>query len=198
MTEGARADDDWPVELRGVTETVTTTPGPNDRWNAAALGVHAGDPATARTWGNTRTRRNFRREGEGYVQFTTDPVLFVEAALGIEEREDPVLPEADAWARVTVERVDAGESDGTEWIEWSLAPVESSVIRERVPTINRGFAAVVEATVAASRLDVPAYDRPELVARLEFLADVVGRCGGDPERAAFDRLVELSDWSGTR
>lgn len=198
MSSGAddRSVADWPVDLRGVTETVTTTLGPNGRWNAAALGVHADEPATARTWGTTRTRGNFKREGEGYVQFTTDPVLFVEAALGIEERNGPVLDEADAWARVAVERVDSGEVDGTEWVEWSLQPVESVIVTERVPTINRGFGAVIEATVAASRLNVPSYDRETLVGRLEFLADVVDRCGGDREREAFDRLVNLSDWSG--
>lgn len=200
-SEGSRGSDgpataDWPVNLRGVTETVTTTLGPNGLWNAAALGVHAGDPATARTWGATRTRGNFRREGGGYVQFTTDPVLFVEAALGIAERERPVLDEADAWTRVAVERLDDGESDGTEWVEWALRPVESAVVGERVPTINRGFGAVVEATVAASRLGVPGYDRGVLVARLEHLASVVDRCGGDREQVAFERLVDLSDWSG--
>lgn len=198
MSSGAddRAVADWPVELRGVTETVTTTLGPNGRWNAAALGVHAGEPATARTWGATRTRGNFQREGEGYVQFTTDPVLFVEAALGIEERDGPVLDAADAWVRVAVERVDSGEAGGTEWVEWSLRPVESVIVAERVQTINRGFGAVVEATVAASRLDVPGYDRETLVGRLEFLADVVDRCGGERELEAFDRLVDLSGWSG--
>lgn len=185
---------DWPVELRGITETVTTTRGPNDRWNAAALGVSAGEPATARTWGRTRTRRNFEERGGGYVQFVDDPVVFVEAALGIEERDEAVLAEAAAWAEVTVERIGTGEDDGTGWAEWALRPVDSAVRRRAVPTINRGFGAVVEATVTASRLDVPSYDRERLVARLERHESVVDRCGGDRERAAFDRLVELSEW----
>ena len=55
-------DADWPVDLRGVTESIVATLGPNDRWNMAALGLHApddsGEPVTATTWGNTRTRRN--------------------------------------------------------------------------------------------------------------------------------------------
>jgi hypothetical protein len=187
---------DWPVELAGVTETVTTTLGPNERWNAAALGVHAGDSATATTWGRTRTRRNFEARGEGYVHLVDDPELFVAAALGVEERDDPTLEEAAAWVRVAVERADAGEEGGTEWVEWTLEPVEV-VVRERtVPRVNRGFGAVVEATVAASRLDVDAYDRPTLVARLEHLGSVVERCGGPAEHRAFERLVELSAWDG--
>jgi len=187
---------EWPVELAGVTETVVTTLGPNERWNAAALGVRAGDPATATTWGRTRTRRNFTERGEGYVHLLDDPELFVAAALGVEEREAPTLPAAAAWVRVAVERSDSGTDGGTEWVEWTLEPVEA-VVRERtVPRINRGFGAVVEATVAASRLDVDAYDRPTLVERLAHLGSVVERCGGPAERRAFDRLVALSAWDG--
>jgi len=182
------------VSLRGVTETVTTTLGPNGLWNAAALGVHAGEPATATTWGRTRTRGNFERQGEGYVQFVDDPVLFVDAALDIEETEDPLLDAAAAWARVEVEQVATGMEGETEWARWNLHPVEREVVRETVPTINRGFGAVVEATVAASRLDVPAYDRAVLTGRLEYLSTVVDRCGGDREQRAMARLVELADW----
>ncbi|WP_226012693.1 DUF447 domain-containing protein [Halomicrobium salinisoli] len=186
---------DWPVDLRGVTETVVTTLGPNGRWNAAALGVHApegddsgcdGDPVTARTWGRTRTWRNFREEGGGYVQFTRDPVTFAEAALTVREADDPVLDEADAWVRVDASEVDSGEDGDTQWVEWRLEPRESAVERKSVPTINRGFAAVVEATVAASRLDVDAYDTDRLLERLAYFEDVVERCGGERERLGFD------------
>lgn len=202
---GDAATDDppkWPVELRGVTESVVTTRGPEGRWNVAALGLHAAEdgdndespPVTARTWGETRTRRNFRREGGGYVQFVRDPVLFVEAALSVTERSGPVLDAADAWVEVAVERVATGESGGTDWAEWALRPVDVAVERTVVPTIDRGFDAVVEATVAASRLEVAAYDREELVERLEYLESVVESCGGLEERRAFERLRELSDW----
>jgi hypothetical protein len=185
---------DWPVELRGVTESVVTTRGPNDRWNVAALGLRASNPVTARTWGRTRTQRNFEHEGEGYVQFTRDPLLFVDAALATRETDGPLLDEADAWVRVAVERIDSGTDGDTEWVEWTLEPAETGVEREVVPTIERGKNAVVEATVWASRLDVPAYDRAELAARLDFLGDVVRTCGGDREQEAWDRVEELVEW----
>lgn len=190
------ADGDWPVGLRGVTESVVTTLGPNDRWNVAALGINAprdDGPATARTWGRTRTWRNFAERGEGYVQFTTDPVDFAEAALTVREEEGPVLDSADAWARVDVIWAAEGVEGETQWVEWELRPVESTLERERVPTINRGFNAVVEATVAASRLDVPAYDAATLLDRLAYFESVVERCGGERERAAFDVLSEQVD-----
>jgi hypothetical protein len=186
--------DDWPVDLRGVTESVVTTLGPNDLWNVAALGLHAGDPVTATTWGNTRTRRNFHRQGGGVVQFTSDPRDFVDAALTVREEESPVLDSADAWVEVEAERVDAGDDGGTRWEEWSLAPLDSEVRRRRVPTINRGFYAVVDATVAASRIDVPAFDTDELRERLRYFETVVETCGGPAEREAFERLSQCSGW----
>ena len=189
---------DWPVELTGVTESVVTTLGPNGRWNVAALGLFAGDPVTARTWGRTRTRRNFEAEGDGYVQFVRDPVDFVDAACSIREEETPILPSADAWAKVESEAIDRGTDGGTEWVEWELAPTESAIERRTVPTTNRGYYAVIEATVAASRLDVEGYETATLLDRIEYFERVVERCGGPDERAAFDRLVEHVDLRSRR
>jgi hypothetical protein len=201
---GETADaDGWPLPLRGVTESVVTTLGPNDLWNVAALGLHApsgseeptaDDPVTATTWGNTRTRRNFHRRGGGVIQFVSDPRTFVDAALTIHEVEEAVLPDAHAWVEVRVEQVDAGDEGGTRWEEWRLHPVEAAVTDPVVPRINRGFAAVIEATIAASRLGIPAYDTDDLLARLRWLADVVDRCGGRPERAAFATLDAETNW----
>ncbi len=187
---------DWPVDLSGVTESVVTTLGPNDRWNVAALGLFAADDGrvTARTWGRTRTRRNFEERGEGYVQFTRAPVDFVEAACSIREEDAPILDSADAWARVAAEASDAGTTDGTRWIEWTLSPVESNVERRAVPTTNRARCAVVEATVAASRLDTPGYDDAALRERIAYFESVVDSCAGERERSAWERFEELVEW----
>ena len=192
--EGEDGSAAWPVELRGVTETVVATLGPNDRWNLAALGVHAGDPATATTWGRTRTWRNFRERGGGYVQFTPDPVEFAEAAMTVRETGEPLLSSADAWVEVRVERIDAGEEGDTRWVEWALRPVDSGVERERPWTTNRGYYAVVEATVAASRLGVDAYDQEALRERLAYFESVVETCGGERERAAMAVVREAAEW----
>jgi hypothetical protein len=192
----------WPVDLadRGVAESVVTTRGPNDRWNVAALGLSApdskADPVTARTWGRTRTRRNFGEREGGYVQFWTDPVDFVEAACSVREADEPVLESAAAWAQVRVERLDAGAEDGTEWVDWALSPVESVVRSREVPVHNRARAAVVEATVAASRLGVPGFDDERLRARIAHYADVVDACAGEREAAAWERFEDLVDWRG--
>lgn len=182
----------WPDSLRGVTESIVATRGPNDKYNYAALGLHAGTWVTARTWGNTRTRRNFQREESGYVQFSQDPVLFVEAALGIVEFDDPVHDTANAWVLVDVSRVDSGEANGTDWVDWRLQPEQSEVDQRVVPVINRGFNAVIEATVAASRLDVPAFDDADLRERLSYFRSVVESCGGERAQEAMDRVDDYA------
>ncbi|MFC7175715.1 DUF447 domain-containing protein [Halosegnis marinus] len=196
---------EWPAAWDGVAESVVTTLGPNERWNVAALGLHApeggvsvdgapDDPVTARTWGRTRTWRNFAERGGGYVQFTRDPVDFVEAACSTREEADPVLDSAAAWAEVEATERASGTEGDTEWTDWTLQPLESAVVSESVPVVSRGHAAVVEATVAASRLGVPGYDDGALRERIRFFASVVESAGGARERAAFERFEALVSW----
>lgn len=206
MTDADAQPPAWPVEFGGVTESIIATLGPNKRWNYAALGLFArdrgsgSDPAaaadavTARTWGGTRTRKNFERAGGGVVQFTTDPREFVDAALTTTEGEGPRLSGAVAWVRIEATQLARGEDRGTEWKDWRLDPVRVSVEREVVPTINRGFNAIIEATVAASRLDVPAYEEETLRERLDYFGSVVESAGGAAELEALDRLEAVTGW----
>jgi hypothetical protein len=206
MNDGDR----WPAPLRGVTETVIATLGPNDQWNHAALGVHADahadvddersdgenappSAATAYTYGNTRTRRNLEREGSGVVQFTPDPVDFTEAALGVLETTEPVLDSTAAWVRVDATMLDERTEAGTPVATWRLDPGDATVRERVVPTINRGHAAVVEATVAGSRLGLDDFDDEALRDRLEYALDVARTCGGPRERLAIRRVAALTD-----
>jgi hypothetical protein len=128
------------------------------------------------------------------VQFPRDPVTFVDAALGILEREGPVLDCADAWVEVAVERLGSGEEGGTEWVDWALEPERVGLDSEGVRAIRRGFNAVIEATVWASRLGVTGYDDAELRERLAFLESVVDSAGDDRDRRAFGRIADHVDW----
>lgn len=187
---GTKPDASWPVELTGVTESLVTTRGPNGRWNVAPLGLFAGERVTAKTWGKTRTRRNFERTGEGYLQFTTDPVVFVDAALSVVELDEPVLDVSDAWVRVAVNRLDSGRSRGTSWVRWELDPEEARVRDRRVPTLSRAIGAVVEASVVASRLETSGFDTEAGIERIARAGETVDRTGDERTREAFDRLLE--------
>lgn len=185
---------DWPVDFDGIAETVTLTPDQDGGWNVAALGVRAGDPATARTWGETNTRENFERAGRGVVTFVDDPVCFVEAALTERHVESPDIDGVAARVDVEVEEIERGTEGGTTWVDWALIPGESDVVRRSVPVTNRGFNAIVEMTVAASRLGVPVYDEESLRTRLTYFEEVVETCGGEREAVALDQLRDLVEW----
>lgn len=203
--DGERIDG-WPARVTGVTETVVATKGPNGRWNQAALGIApaatdgdvveqgSGAAVSAQTYGRTRTRRNLAAGREAFVQFTQDPLDFVEAALGVFETDAPILASADAWTRVSAKKGKSTDDHDTEVVVWSLRPVESGVRERLVPTTNRGRAAVFEATVPASRLGVEGYDDKLLLQRLSWLADVVETAGDERSAAAFERIDEQVGW----
>lgn len=198
--------DGWPASIAGVTETIVATKGPNGRWNQAALGIApsgakgdaveqgSNDAVSAHTYGRTRTRQNLAAGREAIVQFTRDPLDFVEAALGRFETDAPILSSADAWTRISATEGPSTDDHDTEVVEWSLEPIESGVRERHVPTMNRGRAAVIEATVPASRLGVEGYDDRERLQRLSSLADVVEAAGDERSRAAFERIDEHVGW----
>jgi len=220
---GRPADHGWPVPIDGVTEAVVATPTPDGEWAIAALGLQAGGPVTARTWGHTRTRRNLDRlvaatdadggaaqvappvsfepgteggdgaEPHAVIQFLTDPGAFVRAALGRWTAAEPVVDAATAWVAVGVERVATGTDAGTEWTDWALHPGPSAVLERRVPALRRGTAAVAEATVDASRLGVSGEPDEVLRERLDRHAAVVRRTGSERDRVALERLAEFAD-----
>ncbi len=186
----------WPVTLRGVTETVIATPNADGSWNQAAFGVHAGEPPWGRTWGETTTHQNLGRDKTGVLQFPTDPVAVVTAALDAYVTDGPVLTTAAAWVTVEASTRKRGTDGGTAWTEWALTPAAHGVRKRAVPTLRRARTAVIEAAVAASRLDVEAYDRDRLETVLERTATLVERTGTERERAAIDRIAALTDWPG--
>lgn len=185
----------WPVAFNGVTETIVATPNDDGGWNQAAFGVHAGDPPWGRSWGETTTHRNLTRAGTGVMQFPTDPIAVVEAALGTYVTDGPVLTTAAAWVSVEATVRDRGTEDGTTWTEWVLTPGNHGIRERTVPTLRRARTAVIEAAVAASRLDVDAYDHGRLKAVLNRAAATVDRTGTERERAAVDRIATLTDWT---
>lgn len=195
--------EEWAIPLEGVIESVCTTSQPTGQWNVAALGLHtdrvhdADGFVRARTWGDTRTRNNFERCGGGYVHFGIDPVTFVDAALSRWTIENPILEDAHMWVQVETVEVQQGESGGTEWTDWKLVPIDQHVEEQVVPLLRRAEAAVVEMTIAVSRLDVDAYDSTKLEERIAYFSSVVDRCGGPQECAARDRIIELSEWEPT-
>ena len=169
-----------------ITETVATTVGARGGRNAAPMGVRRDDGGVyAHLWEGSTTLENVRETNEVVVNFTRDPVVYVESALGDGSGfvVDGHLRDADGWVRCDAERVD-GTGERDEVTRWRLVERERRVENRVLPTHSRGFASVIEATVHATRLDF----KPELRELYEHHVDVAERCGGEREREAVDRL----------
>lgn len=89
---------------------------------------------------------------------------------------------------------DSGEDGGTKWESWKLRLVDAAVEWTRPSIINRDFGAVTDTIVAALRLDVPALDTDDLLARFDYFVEAVEKCGGRREHEVFTRIDELTGW----
>lgn len=185
--------EEWPIPLAGITETIVTTPNPDDTWHQATFGLHSSETQTGsgRCWGQTTTARNLARTGDCIFQFSTDPLVFVEAALSDCNTSKPIFESTNAWTRAVANQVETGTKAGTKWSDWQFRPQAGGVRNRTVGVVRRGTAAVIEALVAASRLHVPSYDRSELLAQIDRSRSLVDRCGTDRDQTAFRRLEEF-------
>lgn len=171
-----------------ITETVATTRDMDGVPNAAPMGVLKEDDGVyARLWEGSTTLENVRSNESVVVNFTRDPVVYVETALGDDGGRfvvDGRLQDADGWVRCEAELVE--EEEREEVTRWRLFERERNVVERVLFTHSRGFASVIEATVHATRLEF----KPELRERVEHHLEVARKCGGEREKKAADLIEE--------
>jgi hypothetical protein len=172
-----------------ITETVATTRDEEGMPNAAPMGVLKEEGETyARLWEGSTTLENVRATERVVVNFTRDPLVYVETALGDDAERfvaDGRLRDADGWVRCDAERVPNPEGRD-EVTRWRLVERERNVAKRALPTHSRGFASVIEATVHATRLSF----KPELCELIEHHLEVARKCGGKREREAANLVEE--------
>ncbi len=174
----------------GINEVVAITVNEDGSLNTAPVGiiVDDADDVTARIrLYASHTRRNVERGGDVVVNITRDPMIFVLSAfddLGAEYFETlspPILRNSLAWCRFTAK------------LRGSYAYiklVEGSVVGSDTRPVNRGFNAVIEALVHATRLRIYRDEkaRAELKSRIYYYGEIVEKCGSRAEREAY-RLI---------
>ncbi len=192
------ASNDWSFLDARITETVATTQG-KAGLNAAPMGIIREDgDGYARLWEGSDTLENVRSTRRVVVNFSSDPVVYVEGALselGSEyfethaDTDPPRLSDeyADAWLRCSAECV--GEERDGDVERWRLVPEEGETRRRRLFTVDRGFNSVIEATVHATRVEF----EPELEELIRHHLGIARKCGGDRVREAADLIEEYVD-----
>ncbi|MCX9015191.1 MAG: DUF447 family protein [Candidatus Methanoperedens sp.] len=175
----------------GISEVIVTTMSKDGVPNAAPMGLHQKDGRLYLRLFNSKTLDNILEKPLATANIVDDPVLFVRSALsdigheGIEFVEGfPVLKGALAWIRFEC-KVRKGEDISV--VE--LSPVSGAVNSRTVKPINRGFNAVIEASVDATRYVI--FREKKYLERIGYYDKLVRKCGGAQEKEAMQLLYEL-------
>ena len=182
----------------GISETIVSSG--LKQPNAAPIGIIVkGGRPFVRLFKGSHTWANVLNEKYLVVNIVYDPLLFVRStffdlelsefdyvpALGL---NFPILKEAAAW--VIFKCIDIKNTEQA--LVADLAPIKAGfneANRKGLPVPNRGFNAVLEATVHATRYRLTGEEKYlELIRHYESLAS---KCGGEKEKKAMKLLYEV-------
>ncbi len=165
----------------GINEVIGITFG---RWiNTAPLGIIVDDPdgrfAKLRIY-PSHTKKNLKR-GILYVNVSNDAVIFTISAFEdldeswFESLNPPILRGSLAWCKFKAKLKDG-------WVDLEL--LDGEVLRRVVRTVNRGFYAMIEALIYATRLK----HNPNFIENVKHYSSIVEKCGGRREKEALNLL----------
>lgn len=161
----------------GINEVVGITFG---EWiNTAPLGIIVEDSNSV--YARLRihpshTKENLKR-GILYVNVTHDPLVFATSAFDdldegwFESLDPPIIKGSLAWCKFEVD------------LKGSIANLKllnGGVLKKEIRAVNRGFNALIEALVHATRLK----QNPNLIEKVRYYSEIVEKCGGEREREA--------------
>ncbi|MCX9012959.1 MAG: DUF447 family protein [Candidatus Methanoperedens sp.] len=185
--------DDFGIH-EGISEIILTTLSPDGIPNAAPMGLHRkGKRLFARIY-NSKTLDNILSKPAAAANITDDPVLFVQSALSDIEPERfefvegfPILKDVPGWLIF-----DCACKRGEKLSVVELSPVKGKIIEQKPKPVNRGFNAVIEAAIHATRY-VSLKERKYLDC-IEYYNTIVKKCGGAREKEAMRLLYELIEY----
>lgn len=169
---------------------IFTTISPDGIPNAAPIGLHRkGGRLFARIY-NSRTLDNIISKPVAAANIADDPVLFVQSALsdieaGRFESVDgfPVLGEAQGWILFGCKCKKGEEISVVE-----LSPVKGKINQLKLQPVNRGFNAVIEASIHATRYVI--LKEQKYLKCIKYYNTIVNKCGGAREKDAMRLLYE--------
>ncbi|MDD2665383.1 MAG: DUF447 family protein [Methanocellales archaeon] len=177
--------------FRGISEVIATTISESGEPNAAPIGIISDGNLSARIYTNTQTYANIKATKKMVANIVDDPLLFVSSALmhpfQDEIRMDggyPVLKAAKAWIVFECSIVNDPKCATV-----ILRPLKKKILKRSVQPVNRGFNAVIEATIYATRY--LAMKDPKYLRWIEHCEEIVVKCGGEREKEAMCKLKEF-------
>ena len=170
----------------GINEVIAITFFDDGKPNTAPIGVIVDGESIRVKLYPSHTRENVERDGRLWINVIWDPIVWVLATFEdldegwFSSMSPPILRDALAWCEFECRKV----SDKNP-AEFELKLRDGGVFRREVRAINRGFNALIEALVCATRLDL----NPKLMDRIEELSTLVRKCGDRRTKEAFEILL---------
>ncbi len=172
----------------GISEVIATTRG--DNVNAAPMGVVNRGFLYISMYTGSHTFLNVEQNEQLVANLVLDPQLYVEAAFNdlkpacfLYDNGAPVLKAAYAWLEFTCLVPDHSTQKN---VIVRLLPVRSKIVERPIVPINRGFNAVIEATIHATRYC--ALQERKYLELIDHYGSIVRKCGGPDELQAFELL----------
>jgi len=178
--------------VEGINEIIAITRNADESWNTAPMGVIVEDSsstsAKVRLY-RSHTRENVKREGVMYANIVWDAEIFAIASfddLGesfFESLNPPVLRNSAGWCKFRAVLKGAYAD---------LELLDGEVLRGEIRTVNRGFNAVIEALVHATRFVILKGEnkRKELLEKILYYKEIAEKCGGEKEKKAFKVIMD--------
>jgi len=165
--------------------------------NAAPMGVHIREGrCSLRVYEGSQTHANLQCTPYCVAHVSYDPMLFVRSALS-ELSEDefgwhevegvalPVLLGCEAYVAFRCAPLTATNTIST----FELLPVDGKVLSPIPRAHNRGFAALIEACVLATRYVL--FEDPKMLDDIVRMRALAVKCGDASVKEAFELLLEL-------
>ena len=183
--------------MEGINEVIVTTKSIDDQPNAAPIGlIRRNGRLTVRVYNESHTCTNIKDTGLLAVNIIDDPVVFVQSALEDLDKEKfefietgtginfPVLVSSNGWVIFKAE-IKEGNIATTAELQFITGNIKSMGIRP----INRGFNAVIEAAIYATRYKV--FKDETFLSKIKSYKDVINKCGGRSEKEAYKLIYKL-------
>ncbi len=183
--------------MDGINEVILTTKSIDDQPNAAPIGlIRRNGRLTVRVYNESHTCTNIKDTGLLAVNIIDDPVVFVQSALEDLDKEKfefietgtginfPVLASSYGWVIFKAE-IKEGDIATTAELQFITGNVKSMGIRP----INRGFNAVIEAAIYATRYKV--FNDETFLSKIKSYKDLINKCGGRSEKEAYKLIYKL-------
>ena len=162
--------------------------------NAAPIGIILRDGQCPKMilFKGSKTEENIRKYGWVTANFVSRASLYARYAFSDVEPSELAaegdmqrLREADAWVGFRAEVTH--ETEQTYMVD--LTPVSESILTPNIRRVNRGFDAVIDATVHATRY---VFNHSEdLKQKILYDFELIRKCGGEDEFAAKKILAEV-------